>query len=387
MIRIAVVGAGAAGCFCAIELKRRLPHSSVEIFERSSRPLHKLTLTGGGKCNITNSFEGVDILKAYPRGGRLMRHLFKRFSHRDTFDWFARIGVPVVVNADGRAFPESMDATDVAGKLLRELERLGVTIHTDSGISDIADLSGYDGIVVTSGGNTAGMLALSGVEVEREVPSLFSFRISGLSSLMGVSCESVRLRIPGTGFESIGPLLFTDWGVSGPSVLRLSSYAARHLAEVSYKFEMQVRWLQFSEDELRNWFAETCVQSPNKNVLNAHPEGIASRLWEFLCKRSGLRKDIVYGELGKIGINHLVSTLLADSYKVDGKCRFKEEFVTCGGVSLNAVNPDTLESVVRPSLFFAGEVLDIDAVTGGFNLQAAWTTAFVAASACALKYS
>ena len=392
MKRIAVIGAGAAGCFCAAELRRRRPAVKVDVYESGPKPLAKVAITGGGRCNLTNSFEGIRSLgEAYPRGERLMKRLLRVFSQEDTWRWFEDAGVPLVLQDDHCVFPRSQDAMDIVHALLRRMEGVNLLLRTpvhSIGPDLTVDGEAYDAVVVTTGGAPKGLPLLEGLDLEwvPTAPSLFTFTIQdeGLRALMGLVVEAT-VSIPGTTFKADGPLLITDWGLSGPAVLKLSSYAARHLHDAGYKAPLSVNWLSLSEAETRALLEELSTANPRKQVSNTPPAGLQVRLWNYLTIKAGLRPDIRWAELGSKGLNKLVNTLAQDSYTIAGKTKFRDEFVTCGGVALSNLNPATLESKQYPGLYFAGEVLDIDAITGGFNLQAAWTTGYVAAQSIASK--
>ena len=418
MKRIAVIGAGAAGCFCAAELRRRLPAVKVDVYESGPKPLAKVAITGGGRCNLPNSFEGIRSLgEAYPRGERLMKRLLRVFSQDDTWRWFEAAGVPLVLQDDHCVFPRSQDAMDIVHALLRRMDGVNLLLRTPvHSITDgrsepamtgkdvipgstssvipgstrnlLVDGEPYDAVVVTTGGAPKGLPLLEGLDLEwvPTVPSLFTFTIQdeGLRALMGLVVEAT-VSIPGTAFKADGPLLITDWGLSGPAVLKLSSYAARHLHDAGYKAPLSVNWLSLSEAETRDLLEELSAANPRKQVSNTPPAGLQVRLWNYLTIKAGLRPDIRWAELGSKGLNKLVNTLTQDSYAIAGKTKFRDEFVTCGGVALSNLNPATLESKQYPGLYFAGEVLDIDAITGGFNLQAAWTTGYVAAQSIVSK--
>ena len=394
MKTVAVIGAGAAGCFCAAELRRMRPDFRVDVYEAGPKPLAKVAITGGGRCNLTNSFEGIRSLsEVYPRGERLMKRLLHVFSQEDTWHWFESAGVPLVLQDDHCVFPRSQDAMDIVHALLRRMD--GANLRLKTPVSSVipgltrnllVDGSPYDAVVVTTGGAPKGLPMLDGLDLEwvPTVPSLFTFTVKdeGLRALMGLVVDA-SVSIPGTSFKADGPLLITDWGLSGPAVLRLSSYAARYLHDTGYKAPLAVNWLAAGEAETREVLKRLEAANPRKQVSNTPPEGLQARLWNHLILRVGLRADIRWAELGSKGFNKLVNVLTQDAYAIEGKTKFREEFVTCGGVALSNVNPATLESKTHPGLYFAGEVLDIDAVTGGFNLQAAWTTGAVVARSIA----
>ena len=394
MSNIAVIGAGAAGCFCAAELRRRLPDARVDVYEAGPRPLAKVAVTGGGRCNLTNSFEGIrSLAEAYPRGDRLMKRLLRVFSQEDTWRWFESAGVPLVLQEDHCVFPRSQNAMDIVHALLRRMDGVNLRLRTPvksvmpgSTGHLLVDGEAYDAVVVTTGGAPKGLPMLDGLDLEwvPTVPSLFTFTIrdEGLRNLMGLVVNA-SVSIPGTAFKADGPLLITDWGLSGPAVLKLSSYAARYLHEAGYKAPLLVNWLARNEAQVRGILQELADGNSRKQVTSIPPAGLQARLWNYLTIRAGLRGDIRWAELGSKGLNRLVATLTQDTYAIAGKTKFRDEFVTCGGVSLNNIDPSTLACKRYPGLYLAGEVLDIDAITGGFNLQAAWTTGYVVAQSIA----
>lgn len=386
-MRTAIIGGGAAGFFLAVNLKELMPEMGVTIFERSSRVLAKVKVSGGGRCNCTNSFEGItDLSHVYPRGHRLLKRLFNVFDHRDAYQWFERHGVPLVTQEDQCVFPQSQDSQTVTDCFLREAQRHGVEVLTDRSVDSLDALADFNYICVTTGGSprVQGLewLRQAGHQIELPVPSLFTFNIGdpALRSLMGTVVPQASVQLASTKFRADGPLLVTHWGMSGPAILRLSSYAARHLHDHAYRASLLVNWTSRNEDTVRQELGIHAVRHAQKLLPTLPPLGLPQRLWSYLLgKTLGGRAAIRWSELGKKETNRLVNILCNDSYQVDGRAAFKDEFVTCGGVSLASVNATTLESKVRPGLFFAGEVLDIDGVTGGFNFQAAWTTAYVVA--------
>lgn len=386
-MRTAIIGGGAAGFFLAVNLKELMPEMGVTIFERSSRVLAKVKVSGGGRCNCTNSFEGItDLSHVYPRGHRLLKRLFNVFDHRDAYQWFERHGVPLVTQEDQCVFPQSQDSQTVIDCFLREAQRHGVEVLTDRSVDSLDALADFNCICVATGGSprVQGLewLRQAGHQIELPVPSLFTFNIDdpALRSLMGTVVPQASVQLASTKFRADGPLLVTHWGMSGPAILRLSSYAARHLHDHAYRASLLVNWTSRNEDTVRQELGIHAVRHAQKLLPTLPPLGLPQRLWSYLLgKTLGGRAAIRWSELGKKETNRLVNILCNDSYQVDGRAAFKDEFVTCGGVSLASVNATTLESKVRPGLFFAGEVLDIDGVTGGFNFQAAWTTAYVVA--------
>jgi hypothetical protein len=347
----------------------------------------KLAVTGGGRCNLTNSFEGISSLsEAYPRGERLMKRALKVFSQEDTVKWFEQEGIPLVLQSDHCWFPRSQNAMDIVRCLERGMKGADLRLRTpvqevvpEQG-SYLVNSESFDYVVVTTGGATRGLSFLNALELETipPVPSLFTFTVPdpALQSLMGLVTEAA-IGLAGTSFKAEGPLLITDWGLSGPATLKLSAYAARHLAEQGYKGTVVINWLHAKENEVREQLRGMAAGNPQKLLSSVHP--VQQRLWEHLLQRAGLRQDLRWAELGSKGLNRLTAILTADSYPLTGKSKFRDEFVTAGGVALSNINLSTLESKQHPGLYFAGEVLDIDAITGGFNLQAAWSTGYVCA--------
>ena len=388
-MRTAIIGGGAAGFFLAINLKEMLPQMAVTIFERSQRVLAKVEISGGGRCNCTNSFEGVgDLSAVYPRGHRLMKRLMKGFSQRDAYGWFERHGVPLVTQEDQCVFPASQDSHTIINCFLGEARRHGIEIKTGHRINSLDELSGYDYIAVTTGGSPKAeglqWLADLGHEITVPVPSLFTFRIDDqrLHSLMGTVAEEATAQFPGTKLKGRGPLLITHWGMSGPAILKLSSYGARLMAEHSYQLTLSINWLSRRDDEIKQQLLHMTSVGGRKQLSSLHPDGIPARLWNYLAEKAlGQRAQSPWTSLNQKEINRLTNTLVNDTYQTAGRAPFKDEFVTCGGIALTAVDTATLESRHVPRLFFAGEVLDIDGITGGFNFQAAWTTAYTVAKA------
>lgn len=391
-MRTAIIGGGAAGFFLAINLKEFCPKMGVTIFERSKRVLSKVEVSGGGRCNCTNSFAEVkDLSTVYPRGHRLMKRLMKGFSQRDAFEWFELHGVRLVTQEDQCVFPMSQDSHTIINCFLAEARKYGVDIRTESRICSLDELSGYDFIAVTTGGSPKAeglqWLTDKGHEIEEPVPSLFTFQIqdANLQALMGTVVEGATAMITGTKLRAEGPLLITHWGMSGPAILKLSSYAARHLTECRYQAPMAVNWTGRRDIEVMEELNDILIRHPQKQIQTITPFGLPSRLWTYLLQKClGQRSNSRWGTLNQKELHRLANQLSGgDMYQIAGRAAFKDEFVTCGGIALSAVNPSTLESRHVPHLYFAGEVLDIDGITGGFNFQAAWTTAYTVAQAIA----
>lgn len=385
MMKVAIIGAGAAGCFCAANLLRMAAGKvQVTVFEAGPKALAKVAITGGGRCNITNSFEGIHSLsEAYPRGERVMKRLLKEFSQEDTVRWFTAAGVPLTLQEDHCWFPVSQDAMDVVRCLLSEMK--GADLRLKRPVSEVQYLNGsflindesFSSVVITTGGMSPRAWKILDIDIVPPVPSLFTFNIKdkALNSLMGIVTEAA-VSIPVTRYKASGALLITDWGLSGPAALKLSSYAARYLSENSYKAPLSINWMNESQQAVREMLQETAAQNPGKLLRTTHL--LPGRLWGHILRKAGL-EERKWGEMGVKALNKLTETLTNDNYFIEGKSKFREEFVTCGGVSLDQVNPSTLESRKYPGLYFAGEVLDIDAITGGFNLQAAWSSGYVVA--------
>ena len=385
--RLAIVGGGAAGFFLAINLKDFCPQMQVTIFEKSKKVLAKVEVSGGGRCNCTNSFASVrDLSQVYPRGHRLMKRLFKTFDYRDAYEWFERHGVRLVTQDDECVFPASQDSHTIINLFLAEARRHGVEICTESKIESLSQLADYDYIAVTTGGmsNLSPLTSNLSPLIITPVPSLFTFNIAdeALRALMGTVVEDVTAMIPGTNFRSSGPLLITHWGMSGPAILKLSSYAARELHAQHYQMPFAVNWTSRKDPEILAELQRIVNAYPQKQLGSIRPFDLPSRLWAYLLDKTlGERAQNRWQNLSKKELNRLVNALCNDSYQIAGRAAFKDEFVTCGGIDLSAVNPNTLESKTHPHVYFAGEVLDIDGITGGFNFQAAWTTAFTVSRA------
>ena len=388
-MKTAIVGGGAAGFFLAINLKEMCPEMQVDIFERSRRVLAKVEISGGGRCNCTNSFAEVrDLSDVYPRGHRLMKRLMKGFSHKDAFQWFEHHGVRLVTQEDQCVFPASQNSQTIINCFLAEARRHHIEINTGRPVKAFEYLTGYDFVAVTTGGSPKpeGLrwLADLGHETVRPVPSLFTFRIDDerIHDLMGTVVEDATAHIPGTSFRASGPLLITHWGFSGPVILKLSSYAARQLAESDYQMPITINWLCRKDEEIKQELMRLTVEGGKKQLASLHPFNLPARLWTYLLDKSlGQRAQSPWMSLNQKEVNRLTNILTNDTYNIAGRAPFKDEFVTCGGIALSSVNPRTLESRHTPHLYFAGEVLDIDGITGGFNFQAAWTTAYTVAQA------
>ena len=406
----AILGGGAAGCMLALRLKQHLPHHPIVIFERSAAPLAKVRTTGGGRCNVTNTFAHIDDAAAvYPRGARLMNRLLRATPPAALMQWWEALGVPLRVEAEGRVFPASQQSDTVVGALLTELQRLGVELRTGVDVQHVErqpdgtfllidrhgaplDAPPFAQVAVTCGGLSraeafAPWRAL-GHDIAAPCPSLFGLRLDApaLTALSGVTVGEVALALGGTKVRTFGPLLITRQGVSGPGVLRLSAFGARLLAESGHRGTLLISWSGLIDTaaalhELHTLFAA----HGGRTVGSVRAFDLPSRLWALLLERAEVPTDRRCAELNRKQLNRLATLLTADAYAVTGRTSHQGEFVTCGGVSLSSVSAKTMESKHVPGLFFAGEVLDIDGVTGGYNLTAAWLTAFTAAEGIARR--
>lgn len=399
LMRIAIVGGGAAGFFSAIHVKENYPNAQVVIFEKSNKVLSKVKISGGGRCNVTNGCTDIkELSEAYPRGGRKLRKAFGVFNTKHTMDWFESRGIELVVQEDNCVFPKTQNSQTIIDCFLSETRRLGVELHTSMGVKRISRAGKqiqlnfidseevFDRVIITTGGSPkrSGLAWLEelGHTIVAPVPSLFTFNMpkESIRELMGVVIENPAVNIQGTKLKSEGPLLITHWGMSGPAILKLSAFGARVLGQKNYEFKTQINWVNIQNTELVLTELKSISQAhKNKILANYRPYLLRERLWHFLIERAGLSKQSTWGQLGKKAMNKLTNVLTNDVYDVKGKTTFKEEFVTCGGVSLESIDFRTMQSTVFPNLYFAGEVVDIDGITGGYNFQAAWTTAFLAA--------
>ncbi len=400
---IAVIGGGAAGFFAAISGKTYNPSAKVTIYEKSDKLLAKVKISGGGRCNVTHAcFTISQLSKFYPRGEKQLKKAFAHFNTNDTVKWFESRGVQLKTEEDNRMFPITDNSQTIINCLMREVDQLGIQIQMHQTLLAVEKgASGFklvfrdntvhaDKVIVASGGSPKkegfNWLEKLGYTIVSPVPSLFTFNMPDepIKSLMGVSVDNASVRVTGTGLKSEGPLLITHWGMSGPAILKLSAWGARILSDMNYIFKIQVNWLgQINEDKARNILQDEVSTHPKRKLSNLESFKLPNRLFMFQLEKLGISPDISIVELDKKHKNRLLNTLLNDEYKVEGKTTFKEEFVTCGGVSLDNVSMDTMESKVCPGMYFAGEVLDIDGVTGGFNFQAAWTTGFIAGKSSA----
>jgi len=400
-MKIAIIGGGAAGFFSAIQVKENFPDSDVTIFEKTTKVLSKVKISGGGRCNLTNGCTDIEELaQAYPRGKRFLKRAFYTFNTKDAYEWFENKGIPLVIQDDNCVFPKSQNSQTIIDLFLEESKRLQISIEFEKEVIKLENENSqlslffkstenhqiFDKVIVTTGGSpkrkNLSWLENLGHHIESPVPSLFTFNMpkEKITNLMGLVVQNAIVSIQGSKFLSKGPLLITHWGMSGPAIIVLSSYAARLLSEKDYLFKIHVNWI--NEKNYQNILLaleRIVAQFSNKMIKSIKAYSLPERLWLYLLEKAEISPDKKWKELGNKGINRLIQVLSNDIYIINGKTTFKEEFVTCGGISLKSINQKTLESKEVPNLYFAGEVLDIDGITGGFNFQAAWTTAFIAA--------
>lgn len=395
---IAIIGAGAAGCFAAANI----PFSKdrkVILLEKGSKPLQKVKVSGGGRCNVTHAlFDQPAFAKHYPRGEKTLRKSLHHFSAEDTIDWFAQRGVTLKAEGDGRMFPTTDNSQTVIDCLLQELEKNQVDIRYQKNVQRMEQAgSGFiihfadgaplpcDQILVAAGGFPKalqfGWLTALGHSLKPPVPSLFTFNLPKhpITQLMGLSVPLATVKIAGTKIETQGPLLITHWGLSGPAILKASAWGARELSDKNYQFTALVNWVSEKEAVLRERFQSMRENAGKKTVHNSNEFGLPKRLWHFLLESCGIAESVKWAELSGTAQNKLIQTLTRQEFHVSGKTTFKEEFVTCGGIPLSEINHATMESKLVPGLFFAGEVCDVDGITGGFNFQWAWCSGWLAA--------
>ena len=395
-LKIGVIGAGAAGYFAAIHAAQM--GAEVSLLEKTTKSLAKVKISGGGRCNVTHAaFEISSLSKNYPRGEKFLKKVFRHFSVKDTIHWFESRGVALKTEADGRMFPVSDDSQSIINALQAAAVEVGVKVIYSFSVKKISKRNSqfevcsdqikkvFDRLVVCTGGNPKleGFDFLSGFKhsIEQPIPSLFTFNTpeEPIRKLMGISLSDAFVRLEGTKMAYRGPLLITHWGLSGPAVLKLSAFGANWLFDQQYKAKAHIRWFNdLGEEKLNLELLSFQKNHPKKKITTNPLFGIPGRLWEHLCEKSELEPDIIWQNLPKKQFNKLVQNLFCYIVKVDGKTTFKEEFVTAGGVVLDEINPETMESKLIEGLFFAGEVLNLDGITGGFNFQAAWSTGFVA---------
>ena len=405
--RLIVIGGGAAGFFCAVNAARLNPALEVIILEKSGKLLSKVKVSGGGRCNVTHACYSIaDMIRKYPRGSSFLKKAFHHFFTGDTINWFKERGVLLKTEADGRMFPITNNAQTIIDCLVKEANKHHVDIRMNKEVKQLTVSSEQlatgkrfelhfaddtilqaDFVCIASGGYPKTVqynwLNKSEHSIEEPVPSLFTFNMPGnsITALMGVSVENVVVKIVGSKLVQQGPLLITHWGMSGPAILKLSAWGARELAVCNWQFEIIVNWIpHFNENSLREKIQILRFELASQKIINRNPFALPNRLWEYLLIQSGIHVDLRWADLPAKEQNKLIKNLCAHEYQVKGKTTFKEEFVTAGGIELNEIDFNTMQSKKQQGLFFAGEIINVDGITGGFNFQNAWTTGWIAAN-------
>jgi predicted Rossmann fold flavoprotein len=402
--RLVVIGGGAAGFFCAVNAARMHPSLEVVLLEKTGKLLSKVKVSGGGRCNVTHScFSISDMVRNYPRGANFLKKTFHQFFTTDTVQWYADRGVPLKTEDDGRMFPVTNSSQSIIDCLMKEANKYGVEIRMMADVKSLKEEAGQftlelsdsrfitaDFVVIACGGyhklSQFSWLQQLGHTIAEPVPSLFTFNMPGnaITQLMGVSVPEAAVKITGSNLSAKGPLLITHWGLSGPAILRLSAWGARQLAMDNWQFAITVNWLpQFNEQTLREHLQQLRFEMAAQKIVNRNPFELPQRLWQYLLQQSGIDEDKRWADLPAKEQNKLIANCCAQEFKIQGKTTFKEEFVTAGGIQLSEVDANTMQSKLVPHLYFAGEILDVDGITGGFNFQHAWTSGYIAAKAIA----
>jgi len=400
--RLIVIGGGAAGFFCAVNAAANA-QLDVTILEKSSKLLSKVKVSGGGRCNVTHNCNSIaEMVKKYPRGEKFLKKTFHHFFTSDTITWFQKRDVQLKTESDGRMFPASDSSQTIIDCLLKEAGQAGVHVITNVDIAGIEkkaerfvlqSRSGKtfqsDYLCIACGGFSKTdqykwIIDMSGHSIEPPVPSLFTFNLveKAITQLMGISVEPAQVKINKTKFEETGPLLITHWGLSGPAVLKLSAFAARYLHGQNYDFQIAVNWIpQYNEVSCLEFLRSFRNKFSSRKIVNTNPFNLPQRLWEYHMKECGISQDTRWADLIARSQNLLAKQLCTNVYRVKGKTTFKEEFVTAGGIRLSEIDPRKMESILVPHLYFAGEIMNVDGITGGFNFQHAWTSGWIAAKA------
>ncbi len=403
-MKITIIGGGAAGFFAAIAAKSHFPDVHVSILEKTSKFLGKVKISGGGRCNVTNAtFNNRMLSENYPRGEKFLRKAFEQFNAQDTVNWFESRGVALKTYPDNCIFPLSNESQSIIDCFLNEARKLGIELQTNQSVEQIRKtdygfeietnqgIHSADRVIITVGGQAKSTwftaIESFGHNIIPPVPSLFTFNMPNepIKALMGVVIEHARVRMEGQKLLGIGPLLITHWGMSGPAILQLSAWGARILAEKNYNCSILVNWLdEMKEEGLRQEIQSIQKIHGAKMLQNHNPFPIPNRLWIYLLEKNEIKPEMRWQDLVGKHANKLINTLINDRYDVQGKTTFKEEFVTAGGIDLEEIDVNTMQSKLIPGLYFAGEVTNIDGITGGFNFQGAWTTGYIAGKSCGL---
>lgn len=396
---LVVIGGGAAGFFCAINAAIKHPELNIILLEKTGKLLSKVKISGGGRCNVTHScFSISEMSKKYPRGEKFVKKTFHQFFTSDTISWFEARGVQLKAEADGRMFPVTDNSQTIIDCLLHEAHKHGIEIRMNADVKSVSKeedgfwlqlsnqkLLNADYVTIACGGfpktDMFNWLTALGHTIEEPVPSLFTFNIPKhpIVGLMGISVKEAAVKINGTKLKESGPVLITHWGLSGPAILRLSAWGARELQQRGWHFTLQVNWLpEFNEETVREEILGYRKILAAQKVIHKNPFGLPSRLWEFLVLQSGIDENVRWAEIPAKEQNKLMKALCAYELEVKGKTTYKEEFVTAGGILLGEIDSNTMMSRKVPDLYFAGEILNVDGITGGFNFQNAWTTGYIA---------
>lgn len=401
-----IIGGGPAGFFAALSATEKNPNLNILIIEKGSKVLSKVLISGGGRCNLTHAcFDPADLIEYYPRGSKELRGPFTKFQPLDTIEWFKQHGVETKIEKDGRVFPASNHSSTVANCLINEVNKSNIKVYKSCSIKSVEKLNHNfilklsdnsnlfsKSLLIAAGGNSKSAYKFAikfGHSIIPPVPSLFTFNIKDprLKDLLGISVQKVKLQIipvsnkkKPTAFKSQGPLLITHWGISGPAVLKLSAWASRNLFNADYKSELIINWLpDYSQDQILKILQKYKNEKPRQQASSHAVDGLLpSRLWKNLLLSTGIQQNNSWNEISNSDLQILSKELTSGKFHITGKGVFKEEFVTCGGIKLSEVNFKTMESKLQPGLYFAGEILDIDGLTGGFNFQSAWTTGWIA---------
>ncbi len=406
-MKIAIIGAGAAGCFAAANIPFR-DGVEVAVFEKSSKVMQKVKVSGGGRCNVTHACDDIpELITRYPRGKQLLKKSLHQFPPQKTIEWFGQRGVKLKTEEDGRMFPVTDNSQTIIDCIWQEMMRNKANVFYHKGVEKIesstpgcwritfSDDSVYeaDKILIATGGfpkpEQYKWIEALGHSIQSPVPSLFTFNMPKhpITGLMGVSVPYATIKIAGTKIMQHGALLITHWGMSGPAVLKTSAIAARELADRNYDFQIVVNWLgDVNDPDLKETLLQLRKEQGKQLVQHKNPFTLPKRLWEYLLQQCGIKEDTRWGELPATAQNKLTEHLLRDFYHVKGKTTFKEEFVTCGGVTLSEIDPQTMESRKAPGIYFAGEILDADGITGGYNFQHAWSSGWIAAQHISGQY-